>query len=75
LGSGAGIAQKPDDWNTISLCGGLAGHHAEQHRVGERTFGETHHIDLEQLVAEFCIFSPKAAEIRAIKAEREREAA
>lgn len=66
------MSQKPDDFRTLSLC---RDHHAEQHRLGEQTFAETHRIDLEQLVAEFCIFSPKAAEIRAIKAERAREAA
>jgi hypothetical protein len=67
-GSGAGIGQKPDDWHTLSLC---RDHHAEQHRLGEQTFAETHRVDLDQLAAEFCIFSPKAAEIRAIRRQRE----
>jgi hypothetical protein len=61
------MSQKPDDFRTLSLC---REHHAEQHRIGEQTFAETHAIDLGQLVEEFCIFSPKAADIRRVKAER-----
>jgi len=61
------MGQRPDDWHTISLC---KTHHAEQHRIGEQSFAEAHRIDLRQLADEFAIFSPKAAEIRRIKAER-----
>jgi hypothetical protein len=38
IGSGAGMGEKPDDWRCVPLCGGSAGCHATQHRVGERTF-------------------------------------
>jgi hypothetical protein len=61
------MGQRPDDWNTLSLC---RDHHAEQHRLGEQSFAETHQIDLRQLADEFAIFSPKAVDIRRIKAER-----
>lgn len=71
LGSGAGIGQKPDDWRTVSLCRDC---HREQHR-GEMTFwtaycarsGET----VDDLIEAFCKASPKAAEIRALRRERE----
>lgn len=65
LGSGAGTGQKPDDWRTVSLC---RDHHAEQHRVGERTFWKG--FDIEALIDAFCNTSPKAHEIRQAKAER-----
>lgn len=68
LGSGAGMGQKPDDFRTVSLCRDC---HAEQHRVGERTFWKGH--DVEALIAEFCKASPRAAQIR--DAQREREMA
>jgi hypothetical protein len=71
IGSGAGIGQKPDDWNTVSLCREC---HAMQHQHGEATFWEAHKQEtgqsVEQLVAEFCKASPKAREIAAVKAER-----
>ena len=67
IGSGAGIGQKPDDWRTVSLC---VEHHRGQHMVGERTFWSG--IDIESLIQAFCDASPKAAEIRAKKQERER---
>lgn len=66
-GSGAGVSQKPDDHRTVSLC---RDHHAEQHRIGEQSFWNRHGIDVEQLVQEFCIFSPKRREIEQAKAER-----
>lgn len=65
IGSGAGVAQKPDDWRTVSLC---RDHHAEQHRVGERTFWGS--FDIEDLIASFQKASPKAHEIRQIMRER-----
>ena len=64
-GSGAGMGQKPDDFRTVSLC---KAHHVRQHNTGEETFWRG--IDVEQLIAEFCIFSPRAAEIKRVKAER-----
>ncbi len=67
IGSGAGMGQKPDDWNTISLC---QFHHGIQHRDGEASFAKAFGIDLSALAAEFAAKSPKAAEIRAIQRER-----
>ena len=65
IGSGAGIGQKPDDHRTVPLC---ATHHRRQHEDGERTFWAG--IDVEALIDALCRASPKAAEIRAMKAER-----
>lgn len=69
MGSGAGIGQKPDDWNVVSLC---RYHHAEQHRLGEWTFwkhiGERDPWDLRD---EFIKASPKRHEIEAVRKERE----
>lgn len=66
LGSGAGMGQKPDDWNTVSLCRDC---HNRQHTVGEATFWAG--VGVRALIALFCMHSPKAAEIRAIRKERE----
>lgn len=65
IGSGAGMGQKPDDWRAVSLC---KSHHTRQHEVGERTFWAG--IDVEGLIEAFCKASPKAQEIRMIRAER-----
>lgn len=70
-GSGAGIGQKPDDWNTISLCGGVAGHHSEQHRIGEESFERRHGIDMRALADAFAKASPKSYEIELAKIARE----
>lgn len=77
IGSGAGIAQKPDDWRTVPLCGpqeGKIGCHAHQHRVGERTFWtdykNAHGQGVERLIRELCQASPKAAEIASVQRER-----
>lgn len=64
-GSGAGMGQKPDDWNTVSLC---AEHHRRQHNIGEGYFWRG--IDVSALIAAFCKASPKAREIEAAKRER-----
>lgn len=69
-GSGAGIAQKPDDFWTVSLC---LFHHSEQHRIGEFTFWKTHFRDGTQpraLIEEFIKASPKRREIEAVMEER-----
>lgn len=66
-GSGAGVGQKPDDWNTLSLC---RWHHAEQHNIGEASFEAKHGIDLRELADLFAKESPKAREIADIKRER-----
>lgn len=55
LGSGAGIARKPSDGMTISLC---REHHAQQHRLGEETFSRKHGIDLMRLAEAFYRRSP-----------------
>jgi hypothetical protein len=65
IGSQAGVGQKPDDFRTVSLCRDC---HAEQHRVGERTFWKDR--PLNQLLAAFCANSPKRFEIAAIMTER-----
>jgi hypothetical protein len=68
------VGQKPDDWRTVPLCGGIEGHHARQHRVGETTFWQAYEVmtgeTVEDLIAALCKASPKAREIAAVKAER-----
>lgn len=66
-GSGAGMGQKPDDWNTISLCRDC---HATQHRLGEDSFAKLTGIDMQALAAEFAKASPKAMEIKREKESR-----
>jgi hypothetical protein len=71
-GSRAGVGQKPDDWNAVSLCGGPKGCHAWQHRVGETTFWRTvAQRDPQALIAEFIKASPKRREIEQVMRERE----
>lgn len=65
-GSDAGTGRKPSDFYTVSMC---RDHHAEQHRIGERSFEKAHAINLHALADEFAKASPKAPDIR-----REREA-
>lgn len=66
IGSGAGMAQKPSDYRSVSLC---RHHHSEQHRVGERTFWQG--VDVEALVAAFIAASPKRREIEQAMRERQ----
>jgi hypothetical protein len=66
-GSGAGLAQKPDDWNTISLC---RDHHSEQHRIGEESFEKRHGISMAALAREFAKQGPKRLEIEQVRSER-----
>lgn len=68
LGSGAGMGQKPDDWRTVSLCGGIDGCHARQHRIGEATFWKGRAV--ETLIAAFIQASPRRREIEAAIKER-----
>lgn len=63
------MAQKPDDWHTVSLCKEC---HASQHHVGERTFWTSAKIDPLALAAEFAKASPKGREIADAKRERDR---
>lgn len=69
LGSGAGLSQKPDDWRTVSLCREC---HTMQHNMGEASFWAVmqDRSPVEALIEAFCNASPKAAEIRRVKAER-----
>jgi len=65
LGSNSGVGIKPDDSRTIPLCGGLEGHHAEQHRIGERAFAEKYGLDLEALWQALWAKSPARFNIEA----------
>lgn len=64
IGSGAGIGQKPDDWMTVSLCKTC---HTAQHNIGERSFWKGR--PLADLIEAFCKASPRAAEIRKVRAD------
>jgi hypothetical protein len=68
IGSGAGVGQKPDDWNAVSLC---QHHHDEQHRIGETSFQHKHCLAFGELIAEFIKASPKRVEIEQVRRERE----
>ena len=60
LGAHAGIARKPSDAQTISLC---REHHAQQHRLGEETFERKHGIELMQLAEAFYRRSPHRSKL------------
>jgi len=64
-GSGAGIGQKPDDWNAVSLCRDC---HAKQHNVGEATFWRGR--DPHALIAAFIKASPRRSQIEQERRER-----
>lgn len=79
LGSGAGMGQKPDDWRGTPLCDGptanadgMLGCHNRQHIIGEETFwadyAEVHGQTVMQLIDSLCAASPKAADIRRVRA-------
>ncbi len=74
LGSGAGMGQKPDDWNAVSLCKQC---HQRQHNIGEATFWRNHHHmfddDVEEIITAFIKASPKRAEIEKLMRERANE--
>lgn len=61
------MGQKPDDWNTISLCRIC---HANQHRNGEVAFEAFYRFSMAEMASDFAAASPKAHEIAAIKRER-----
>lgn len=67
-GSDAGMGRKPSDFFTLSLC---KDHHSEQHRIGEQSFERRYGLDLLATANEFAEASPKAAEIRRVRQERE----
>ena len=54
-GTDGGIALKPSDRWTISLC---RDHHLEQHQIGEAAFEKRYDIDLRDLAEEFARRSP-----------------
>jgi hypothetical protein len=69
VGSGAGVGQKPDDWNAVSMC---QAHHSEQHRIGEVSFWtKVAQQSPQELVAAFIHASPKRQEIQQVQRERE----
>ena len=57
-GTGGGTGLKPSDAWCVPLCGGLAGHHMEGHRIGWRTFEARHGCDLRFLATELAARSP-----------------
>ena len=76
LGGISGTGIKTDDWRCVPLCGttieGL-GCHGKEH-TGARTFWaayeEQHGQSMEELIADLCKSSPKAAEIRRVQEGR-----
>ncbi len=64
IGSDAGMGRKPSDWFTVSMC---QDHHAESHRIGERSFEKAHGVDLHQLAEQFVAGSPRKAQIKAAR--------
>ena len=54
-GTDGGLALKPSDKWTISLC---QFHHLEQHAIGERNFEAKYDLDLQELAREFAKLSP-----------------
>ena len=65
LGSGAGMGQRPDDWNAVGLCKPC---HQQQHSVGERTFWKDR--DVETLIDFYIRTSPRRREIEQVRRER-----
>jgi 5-methylcytosine-specific restriction endonuclease McrA len=70
-GSGAGLGQKPDDWNAVSLCRDC---HREQHRTSEPGFWQLYYArtgrSVTDLIAAFIKASPKRREIEEAMKER-----
>lgn len=64
LGSGAGMGQKPHDYECVSLCKDC---HQLQHTQGERTFWRGR--DVRAIMGEFICTSPVRREIEAHRAE------
>lgn len=54
-GTDGAAGLKPSDFWTVSLC---TEHHAEQHRLGERSFARRYGLDLLVLAREFARRSP-----------------
>ena len=60
-GTDGGVALKPSDRWTISLC---REHHAEQHQIGETAFQMRHGIDMRALAESFAMRSPHWRKVR-----------
>jgi hypothetical protein len=60
-GTDGGIGLKPSDRWCISLC---AGHHSEQHLIGEAEFERRYQIDLIALAEAFARLSPHRERLR-----------
>lgn len=65
-GTSGGMGFKPSDRWCVSLCGGPEGHHAEQHRLGERSFEQKYAINLHDLAEAFVKASPHRAKLEAM---------
>jgi 5-methylcytosine-specific restriction endonuclease McrA len=65
LGSHAGIGQRPDDWNAVSLC---ADCHRRQHNIGEASFWRGQNVG--DLIAAFIKASPRRHQIEQEMRER-----
>lgn len=50
---GKGVSTKVADRFAIPLCGGPAGHHAEQHRIGWRSFEKKYGFDAVEDAARY----------------------
>ena len=50
-GGDKGMGTKASDRFAIPLCGGPAGHHAEQHRLGWHTFEGKYHFDARMVAS------------------------
>lgn len=62
-GTDGAMGRKPSDKWCISLCGGIDGHHAEQHRIGEPEFERRYGIDMKALAKLFAKRSPFKARL------------
>lgn len=60
-GTGGGMAVKPADKWTISLC---RDHHSEQHQIGEKSFSQRYGLDLKALAMDFARHSPHWPKLR-----------
>lgn len=63
-GTDCGMARKPSDYWTISLCQTC---HSRQHAIGEGPFEDEAGIDMKALATEFANASPKRREIQEAK--------
>jgi len=77
MGSDAGVGRKPSDFYAVPLCGPHGsdqGCHAEQHRVGERSFWRLYEglngHSVEDVIDELIRTSPRRAEIEDVRSGR-----